>query len=439
MAEHQLLDYLRVLHDFDARSPDELTLKKNAKIELLERDEEYNDGWYLVRSHFAPSALLRNAFEKLTALIDKQVAPDSDVVPPPAYSSAAAVAPVVETKQEIPKRLSVTPSELTLDEAKFGGAGSIKEMSVETPPLTLENNMEKRRASEDFKRENPHIQMLSRSPVVEDTLSDIEEALSEIRTAPRSVGSHAHKKKQPLPIMETSEAPPAVEHDFDDSGSDYSRNAFDPNESTASIGISNQPSVSGYLETRPGYAGRSRESALRQGDHPLQFSQQFVDVEESSSDDEAVEILYSADEIRTWTPAQVSAYFQEQHLPLNICDKFEEQEISGSILLQLEMAHLKELEIGSFGKRFEVWKEIEKLQSMVRMAKGPGSPGGDSPKEMKARNRSSSTPAGVLPRLPSLHNRPPARGGSLAVPSSHEEGMFDQMGIIRGEKSTSIP
>ncbi|KAF3934162.1 hypothetical protein ABW20_dc0103330 [Dactylellina cionopaga] len=475
MADHQAIDYLRVLHDFDARSPDELTLKKNSKIELLERDEEYNDGWYLMSHEIRRMGVSKEAmaiygsainFEALrvkirqkilfgangkrssavyttqwpveanfpqtaTNVIDKQAAPDSDIAPPPAYTST-------EPKQEIPKRLSITPTELTVEDGRL--SGSAKEtVSAETPPLVLENNMDKRRISDDFKKEHPQIQKLSRSPVVEDTLSDIEEALSEIRTAPRSVGSHAQKSKQPPPIMETPEAHHhhhAGEHEFDDSASDYSRSAFD-NESSLSLAIANQPTVSGYLEPRTSYAGRSRESIQQKpSDHPLQYSQQFSAEPSSDEEDEdAVETVYSPEEIMMWTPAQVSAYFQEQHLPLNICDKFEEQEISGSILLQLEMSHLKELEIGSFGKRFEVWKEIEKLQGMVKNANAAGSMASEA-KDKKARHRSSSTPAGVLPRLPSLHNRPPARGGSQ---THQEDGMFDHMNIIRESPTMMSP
>ncbi|RPA97554.1 hypothetical protein L873DRAFT_1635716, partial [Choiromyces venosus 120613-1] len=39
---------LRVIHDFSARSPDELTLRKGEHVELLEKDDEFGDGWYMV-------------------------------------------------------------------------------------------------------------------------------------------------------------------------------------------------------------------------------------------------------------------------------------------------------------------------------------------------------------------------------------------------------
>ena len=35
------------IDDFEARSPDELTLIKGDKIELIERDDDFGDGWYL--------------------------------------------------------------------------------------------------------------------------------------------------------------------------------------------------------------------------------------------------------------------------------------------------------------------------------------------------------------------------------------------------------
>ena len=35
------------IDDFEARSPDELSLQKGERIELIERDDDFGDGWYL--------------------------------------------------------------------------------------------------------------------------------------------------------------------------------------------------------------------------------------------------------------------------------------------------------------------------------------------------------------------------------------------------------
>ncbi|KAF2638375.1 hypothetical protein P280DRAFT_471485 [Massarina eburnea CBS 473.64] len=43
-------DILVVVHEFQARSPDELTLARGERIELIESDQEFGDGWYLGRN-----------------------------------------------------------------------------------------------------------------------------------------------------------------------------------------------------------------------------------------------------------------------------------------------------------------------------------------------------------------------------------------------------
>ncbi|KFY30785.1 hypothetical protein V494_08052, partial [Pseudogymnoascus sp. VKM F-4513 (FW-928)] len=38
---------LLVIHDFVARGSDELTLTRGDRVELVERDDDFGDGWYL--------------------------------------------------------------------------------------------------------------------------------------------------------------------------------------------------------------------------------------------------------------------------------------------------------------------------------------------------------------------------------------------------------
>lgn len=72
-----------------------------------------------------------------------------------------------------------------------------------------------------------------------------------------------------------------------------------------------------------------------------------------------------------WTPKQVSSYFAiVLGFDMEIAGKFARHKITGDILFELDLAHLKELDIDSFGTRFEVFKEIEKLKQISSRAKG---------------------------------------------------------------------
>jgi len=48
-ARPEVGDMLHVVHDFVARSSDELSLAKGDRVELIERDDEFGDGWFLGR------------------------------------------------------------------------------------------------------------------------------------------------------------------------------------------------------------------------------------------------------------------------------------------------------------------------------------------------------------------------------------------------------
>lgn len=61
---------LLVVHDFIARSPDELSLAKGDRIELIERDDDFGDGWFLGR-HMTNSATgLFPEGEKMSLIFD---------------------------------------------------------------------------------------------------------------------------------------------------------------------------------------------------------------------------------------------------------------------------------------------------------------------------------------------------------------------------------
>ncbi|SCU95275.1 LAME_0F11496g1_1 [Lachancea meyersii CBS 8951] len=73
---------------------------------------------------------------------------------------------------------------------------------------------------------------------------------------------------------------------------------------------------------------------------------------------------------QNWSPEQVTAYFIGSGFDVESSSRFQQHKISGPILLELELAHLKELDISSFGIRFEIFKEIEAIKDVIN-TRGP--------------------------------------------------------------------
>jgi len=162
------------------------------------------------------------------------------------------------------------------------------------------------------------------------------------------------------------------------------------------------------------------------------------------------DVAYTKADIMKWTPADVSKYLQYRQVPLATCIKFEEQEVTGSILLQLEMSHLKELELGSFGKRFEVWKEIEHLVKNLKHPATKPRSGSDAVVRHSAvgftqegyNRQRSSTVGTVLPRIRSQHNRPPSRQHMVNVQeaNTHQSGGSSSLkNLVSSEVSSISP
>lgn len=71
-------------------------------------------------------------------------------------------------------------------------------------------------------------------------------------------------------------------------------------------------------------------------------------------------------EVTSWTPQQVTSYFNTiLGFDSDVSGKFTLHKITGAILLELDLSHLKELEIDTFGTRFEISKEIGKLKNVA--------------------------------------------------------------------------
>lgn len=86
-------------------------------------------------------------------------------------------------------------------------------------------------------------------------------------------------------------------------------------------------------------------------------------LKEEYKEEKAVKDILTVNE---WKPKDVKNYFLSKNFDKKLAEKFDEHQISGSILVQLELSHLKEMDIASFGHRFEISKEIQKIKEANR-------------------------------------------------------------------------
>lgn len=87
-------------------------------------------------------------------------------------------------------------------------------------------------------------------------------------------------------------------------------------------------------------------------------------------------------EVQQWSTRLVTMWMRSAGIDDAIVRKFKQNDITGSILLDLEFGDLKELDIQSFGKRHQVWSQIESLRAVTdassagsRRGSGARSPG----------------------------------------------------------------
>jgi hypothetical protein len=79
-------------------------------------------------------------------------------------------------------------------------------------------------------------------------------------------------------------------------------------------------------------------------------------------------------DVPNWTPRQVARWMWKAGFEQSIVEKFEENDISGAILITLKFEDLRELDIPSFGQRTKVWDEIHVLRGDVPSTPKPPTP-----------------------------------------------------------------
>lgn len=132
------------------------------------------------------------------------------------------------------------------------------------------------------------------------------------------------------------------------------------------------------------------------------------------TDDEENGTLTEA-EVKSWDYKQTANHLRELGVDPRHCNIFEEQEITGDVLLEMDQAfiYMREYDFGVMGRRLKTWHKIRDFQDSVRGTKMSRqttstslSRGELAEDTQHASNRVGSGSNGMLPRIPSLTEQP---------------------------------
>ncbi|KAJ9646508.1 hypothetical protein H2199_002557 [Coniosporium tulheliwenetii] len=285
-------------NEFSARSADELSLAKGDRIELIERDDDFGDGWFLGKhlgngntglfpeSYTQPAPrppTNSNLLHRPKPQTPAQPAPTSIETQTASQDRTAYPAPLTEQRSlssQRPSEPSFPPSHVESYPTTVASATTPSYFAA-TPPV-MSAGLRSSVASTAPRALSLTIAGSESSPVMNETLSVINEHITDMHTPRHSLIGGDRRGTN-------------------DSGSDYSSG--------------------NRLSRIPGH-----------------------------ETDEEEQNLHTEEEVLTWTPARVAEYLEDVGVERKHCEVFLDQEISGEVLLAMDQSSifLKEFDLGPY-------------------------------------------------------------------------------------------
>ncbi|KAG5949102.1 hypothetical protein E4U53_006035 [Claviceps sorghi] len=302
-------DTLVVIHDFQARSSDELSLFKGDRVELLERDDEFGDGWFLGRhlvngntGLFPEDRMLKCSFKVYTRPSPKNVpiyAPSKPVGSPPSahkVDNGSGIMIATNAASSLPES-SYIPAPPQADDFSISSAVQHENLNAPASPTTTANSSPASESTRPPSHDHD-------SQVLSDTLNVINEHITHLRGSSSNGGLR-------------------IPHANNDSGSEYSM----------------------ALDHRMSYIQGEETDEEEDGEH-------------------------TRAEVESWNADQVAEYLFTSGVEKQHCEVFRDQEISGEVLLGMDQSSLfiKAFDLGSVGRRLKTWHKIKALQDQVSLA-----------------------------------------------------------------------
>ncbi|KAJ5156171.1 hypothetical protein N7492_008974 [Penicillium capsulatum] len=351
-------DYLVVVHTHHGHGEDELKMKRDDLLRLVELDDEFDDGWWLGehlgtgQKGLFPAGFTKKADNREFL---KSLQTDSAPAPAPVIASANTESPVqMEPSTPVETSFTSVESEQTTPQASrhtstadvHGSAASPQPQRSASSPLprpSLAADIQ-----QTFRRSFDSHTNGEESPVMNETLSVIDEHITDMNTPRHSVSTQEGKT-------------------INDSGSEYSS----------------------HFSHRLSYIN-GHETDEEEGTHP------------------------SEDQVRRWNQTETAKHLRSLGIDSKHCDIFEEQEITGDVLLDMDQDFImmKEFDFGVMGKRLKTWHKVKAFQEDVKgfaQSPHPMHPGRSSVSSFGGPEERSLSRAGhpgtFLPRIPTVSEK----------------------------------
>ncbi|KAL4937509.1 hypothetical protein BDV06DRAFT_202783 [Aspergillus oleicola] len=317
-------DLLLVVHDFDARSDDELTLRKGEIIELVELDDGFGDGWYLgkdvktattglfpgVYTTKAPNIPVRPRTDGLESNAPKSDGPEQQTTTQethtPDTGNSVSTPMSDDTTPHASRHASMTDLRGSHGQSETNPA-FLAPMQQQQQNRSSSSPLPATKMASDLQQTvrqalDPHMNGQD-SPVMNETLSVIDEHITDLSTPRHSVKPSADQKT------------------INDSASEYSS----------------------HLDHRMSYIN-GHETDEEEGNQP------------------------SEEEVRKWDVGETVNQLRQLEIDEKHCDIFKEQEITGDVLLDMnqDFIMMKEFDFGVMGRRLKTWHKIKAFQEEIK-------------------------------------------------------------------------
>ncbi|KAI0110877.1 hypothetical protein GGR51DRAFT_81862 [Nemania sp. FL0031] len=349
-------DILVVIHDFQARSSDELSLAKGDRVELIERDDEFGDGWFLGRH-------LVNGNNGLFPEVYTRTAPKGVTAP-------------AATPKPAPSPSHVHPSNGTPVESSQPASSTL-------PPAT---------------HPTPNLNTAPSSPAEH---SPVTLPLSSTKQESRSVSA-------PAPHATSKSSGYGTSHDatarLNPSSSQDSQVLHE------TLTVINEHITDLHSPAKNGHMHHATDSGSEYSSQ-MQDRLSYIQGEETDEEEEAP---HSRAEVEAWTADNVAEYLFTVGVEKKHCEVFRDQEIAGEVLLGMDQSSLflKAFDLGSVGRRLKTWQKIKALQDevngngLVTRRQTYGSDAGSEDSRATGRRRSRTNTLTNTQRLSPIEDRP---------------------------------